>query len=570
MSDRSTGTSLPLRLGRRHVLRGIAALSASGAAGALLAACGGGASNPTNSPAAPATGAQTPITVNQNAPTAAAGGARPTVAATAAPAATSGGLFTFARASDSDNLDPVTQDGNIDIWIFDNIYDQLIRVSDDGTTLVPGLAEKWELSSDNLTYTFHLRQGVTFSDGTPLKASDVKYSLNRAQKTASSPWSFTLTPVKEIATPDDSTVVITLSQVWAPFLADIAMFNSSIISEAFAMKVGEDKLVDQTMGTGPFLLQEWKKGEYILLKKNDKYWEKGLPNLDQIKVLTVPDDNSRILQLQGGEIDGMYDVPLSRIPDLQKDAKLQVKQFTSTDVNFIVLNVRNPPLNDVKVRQALNYATDKQALIKVVNFGVGEIANSFMPNGALYWNKDQTGYPFDLGKAKALMQASSIPSGGKIAIQIRSGSAGGQQLATALKDMWAKIGIDLDIQPFEQSVATDNYRQNKFQTIATGWTNDIIDPDELVSYAILPEQTQNYHTGWVNQEAIDLANKGRTTVDDAERRKIYYRIQEIHMQEAPFVYLYVLPYVDVLKTTVQDFGHHPMGQWVWAKTSIKK
>jgi peptide/nickel transport system substrate-binding protein len=323
------------------------------------------------------------------------------------------------------------------------------------------------------------------------------------------------------------------------------------------------------MGTGPFALVEWKKGEYITLKKNDNYWEKGLPYLNDIKILVVPDDNNRILQLQGGQIDGMYDVPLNRVAELEKDANFVVNKFTSTYNNFIALNTRNAPLNDVKVRQALNYATDKQSLLKVVNFDIGEVSNSFMPNGALYWNKDQTGYPFDLEKAKGLMAASTIPDGGKISIQVQAGRATALQLATALKEMWSQIGIELDIQQLEQAVVTDNYRSNKFEAYATGWTNDIIDPDELVSYAILPEQVQNYHTGWVSQEAVDLANKGRAVLDDAERRKIYYRIQEIHMQDAPFVYLYVIPYVDVLKKNVKGFLHHPMGQWVFSKTSIE-
>ena len=589
MQDFPEQTGLRLRLSRRRLLTGSATIGTAGVLASLLAACGGAAATATSAPAAasakPSIAASAaPLTINNNVtvtvppPAASAAASAATSApaasaskaASAAPAGTAGGTFIFPRASDSDNLDPVTQDGNVDIWIFMSIYDQLIRVSDDGLTLQPMLAEKWEVSSDNLTYTFHLRQGVKFQDGTPMKASDVVYSLKRAKDTKASGWTFTYEPVKDIVAKDDSTVVITLNQVWAPFLADISMFNSSIISEAFAKKIGEDKLVEQTMGTGPYMLAEWKKGEYILLKKNPYYWESGLPLLDQVKITTVPDDNSRILQMQGGEIDGMSDVPLNRVPDLKKDAKLQVNLYTSTYVNFVVLNIRNAPLSDVKVRQALNYATDKQALINVINFGVGEISNSFMPNGALYWNKDQKGYPFDLDKAKALIKESSIPNGGKIAIQTRQGSAGGQALATALKDMWAKIGIDLDIQPTEQSVGTANYRSNQFQTIASGWTNDIIDPDELISYAILPEQTQNYHTGWTNQAAIDAAKQARATLDDAKRRELYYKVQDIHMQDAPFVYLYVLPYVDVLKKEVTGFVHHPMGQWYFTRTSIKK
>jgi len=552
-------TDTPRRLSRRHFLRVVAGMSVAGAVGQLLAACG------TAAPATPAAPGATngPITVDQNKPTSSAG-------PTAASAGAAGGTFTFSRSSDSDNLDPVTQDGNVDIWIFMSIYDQLVRVDRSGTTIEPALAEKWEISPDGLTYTFHLRKGVLFSDGTPLKASDVKFSIDRAKTNKKSGWTFTLEPLKEITTPDDSTIVMTLTEPWAPFLADVAMFNSSIISEAFAKKIGEDKLVEQTMGSGPFALMEWKKGEYIQLKKNEHYWDKGLPYLDQIKITVVPDDNSRILQLQGGDIDGMYDVPLNRVAELSQDPKFTVTQFTSTYNNFIALNTRSGLLSDVKVRQALNYATDKQSLIKIINFGIGEVSNSFMPNGALYWNKDQTGYPFDLDKAKGLIKGSTIPSGGKIAIQIQAGRATSLQLATALKEMWSKIGIDLDIQQLEQAVVTDNYRGNKFEAYATGWTNDIIDPDELVSYAILPEQVQNYHTGWTNQEAIDLAHKGRTEQGDAARRKIYYRIQEIHMQDAPFIYLYVVPYIDVVKKSVQGFFHNPMGQWDWSKTSIQR
>jgi len=574
------------RFGRRRFLAGGAALGMTGAFAALLAACGGAAPTtaPSGSSAAPAASTapqatvaatQAPITINQNATRAPVGasataGSSPVAVTPTTALGASGGTFTFARSTDSDNLDPVVQDGNINIWVFMNIYDQLIRVTDDGLTLQPMLAEKWEISADNLTYTFHLRQGVKFSDGTALKASDVVFSLKRAKETANSPWSFTYEPVKDITAPDDATVVITLNQVWAPFLADISMFNSSIISEAFAKKVGVDKLVEQTMGTGPYMLAEWKKGEYILLKKNPNYWEKGLPLLDQVKIAVVPDDNSRILQLQGGDIDGMYDVPLSRIPDLKKDAKLQVGLYTSTYNNFIVLNTRTGLLSDVKVRQALNYATDKQALINVVNFGVGEISNSFMPNGALYWNKDQKGYPFDLDKAKQILKESGSPNGGKVAIMVRAGGATALQLATVLKDMWSKIGIDLDIQQLESTIVTSNYRANKFEMYASGWTNDIIDPDELVSYAILPEQTQNYHTGWTNQQAIDAAKQARATLDSATRQKLYYQVQDLHMQDAPFIYLYTLPYVDVLKKQVQGFVHHPMGQWYFSRTSITK
>ncbi|MBX6340823.1 MAG: ABC transporter substrate-binding protein [Thermomicrobiaceae bacterium] len=550
-------------LSRRAFVRRASALGFGlpAIAGALTA-CGGGSEATPGGGAGTATGG--PITVNQN--LTATPAASPTAAASTGKA---GGTFTFARLEDSNNLDPVTTDLNVNIWIFMNCYDQLIRVAESGVELMPGLAERWEASSDGMTYTFHLRAGVKFYDGSPLTASDVKWSLERAKTSKDSPWTFTLEAVQDISTPDDQTVVVKLSQPWAPFLADIAMFNSSVVSAAFA-KDNPDKLKEQTMGTGPFHLKEWRKGEFLHLVKNPNYWEPGLPLLDEIKVMTVPDDNSRILQLQGGQVDGMYNVPFNRINDLAQDPKLQVLKFTSTYNNYVALNTRQAPLNDVKFRQALNYATDKKALIDTVFFGNAEVSNSFMPNGALYWNKDLPGYPFDLAKAKELIAQSSSPNGAKLEIQIIAGAQTDLQVATALKDMWKQIGVDLEISQLDQGVYYDNYNNNKFQTQLVYWTNDIIDPDELVSYAITPENAENFHTGWVNQEAVDLAKKGRTTLDPEERRKIYYRIQEINSTDAPFVFLYVLPYVDVVTKQVKNFFQHPMGHWQWKRTSVER
>jgi peptide/nickel transport system substrate-binding protein len=544
---------------------------------AALAACGGGSSSTATTGSSATSGSSggasttptTSITVNQNASPVASGGATPTGSTSSGP---SGGSVILARGTDSDNLDPVTNDGNVNIWLFMNIYDQLITVANDGLSLTPDIAEKWDTSPDGKTFTFHIRSGVKFFDGSDMTVDDIKWSLERAQKTESSPWLFTLEQVDTIDSPDDSTVVITLKEAWAPFLADISMFNSSIISKAFGTKIGEDKLVDQTMGTGPFQLKEWKKAQSMTLVKNPNYWKPGLPKVDQITIPVVTDSNSRILQLKGGQVDGIIgqnDIPLSAVTDLGNTPNLKVYKFTSTYNNFIVLNTRNAPLNDVKVRQALNYATDKKEIIKSLLFGNAEVSNSFMPNGALFWNPDQKGYPVDVDQAKKLISESQSPNGFKLEFQVLSGNQLQLQTATALKDMWQAINVELDILQLEQGVMTDNYRNNKFQARLTGWTNDIIDPDELVSYAILPESTQNYHTGWTNQKAIDLANEGRTTLDESKRKDIYYQIQQIHMDDAPFVYLYVLPYIDALNTKVEGYFHHPMGQWVFANMSVK-
>lgn len=493
-------------------------------------------------------------------------------ASTGEPSGAAGGSITVARQVDSENLDPVIQDGNINIWAFMSIYDQLITVDENGLDLIPRLAESWEAQDEGATYVFNIRPAVKFFDGSDMTVDDIKWSIERARDTEASPWTFSLAQVQEVSTPDESTVVVRLTEPLAPFLPQIAMFNASIISQAFAEEVGVDALVDQTMGTGPFQLSEWRKGEQMTMVKNPNYWEDGLPLLDEIIWTVVPDGNSQILQVQGGEIDGIIgqgDVPFNRVPDLQQDENLNVFLWTSTNNQFIALNCRNPPLNDVKVRQALNYATDKQALIDTILFGNAEVSNSFMPNGALYWNPDQEGYPFDLEQAQAAMAESESPDGFPLEFLVRAGNQQQLQLATALKDMWAAIGVNLDIQQLDIAVWNDKYRGFDFEAVHTQWTNDIIDPDQLVTYAIIPETIENYRTGWVNQEAVDLAMEGRVTLDPEERRNIYYEIQRIHMEDAPFVYLFVVPYIDVMNKRVQGYFHHPMGQYNFARTFVE-
>jgi peptide/nickel transport system substrate-binding protein len=482
---------------------------------------------------------------------------------------TPGGTFRFGRNEDSVTFDPVATFYNSDIWLLQSVYEQLLRVAPNGTELEPSLATSWDISPDGLTYTFHLRQGVTFHDGSPMKASDVKFSMERAKNDPNNIWTFTMVALEEVTTPDDATVVAKLNQPWAPFLADIAMFNCAVMPEAWA-KANAQRLPTEMNGTGPFVFVEFKKGEHVLLKKNPAYWDTGLPYLDEIDVIYVADDNARILQLQGGEVDGINGVPTSRVEELSGDSNLQVLQLPSSYSQYIALNHKAEPLDDVNVRQALNYATDKQTLIQVVLFGTGVEATSFMPRGALYWNDELPGFPFDLDKAKDYLSKSKVPSGFSIELQYLAGAAEIEQLSAAIKDMWAKIDVDVSIAPTEMTTFNDNFTNETFQAMATYWTNDIIDPDELVAFAVEPKTADAFHTGWSNAEAVDLAAKGRAEQDPEKRKQMYFRIQELFNQDASMVLLYNKPFINVLTKKVHDFEQPPTGQYVWKKTWIEQ
>jgi peptide/nickel transport system substrate-binding protein len=435
------------------------------------------------------------------------------------------------------------------------------------------VAESWEAGADGTSYTFAIRQGVKFQDGSDLLTDDIIFTLNRSKTLETSPWTFSLDQVNEVTAPDASTILITLTQVWAPFLSDISLFSNNILSKAWVEANGEEALADNGMGTGPFALKEWVKGEHLTLVKNEYYWEEGLPLIDEVVFLVTPDGNSQILQLQGGEIDGIVgqgDVPFNRLTDLEGDDSLQVLSFLSTYVNYVGLNCREAPLDNIPARQALNYATDKQALVDTILFGRAEISNGYMPNGALYWNPDIEPYPFDLDKAKELLAETPTPDGFPLKLTIISGNQLNLQLATALQEMWSQIGVEVEIEQVESSVFFEKLVTTfDYQAAPSSWTHDIIDPDEIVSIGILPDAMQSWGTGWVNEEVFALAEEGRLETDDAKRREIYYEIQKLHFEDAPLVFLYTSPYIDALSTRVKGFFHHPMGQYDLRRMTIE-
>jgi len=304
-------------------------------------------------------------------------------------------------------------DDNPALFISVNVYDTLLRTTKDGTNVEPGLATKWESTADGLTWTFTLRDGLKFSDGSAMKASDVKASLDVARGGEKSAWKDVYKAIKDITASDDKTVKITLSQPYAPLLSVLAMFSGGVLpadmAKATDAKDYDNALAWKTKGTGAYYSEGWKKGDPIVLKRNPNYW-KGTPALDEVRIEYIPDDNTRVLKLQGGETDVVDFVPFSQIAALNTQPNVKAQTFSIQQTAFVILNTSKPPLNDVKVRQALNYATDKEAIIKNVYFGQAKVMNSPIPQGT-YYDKNLVGYPYDLEKAKALMAQSSGASG---------------------------------------------------------------------------------------------------------------------------------------------------------------
>lgn len=503
-------------------------------------------------------------------------------------AVTRGGSMVFGRYADSLFLDPVLNDANLDIWILTNLYDTLLQPTADGKGVQPGLATRYAVSNAGKTMTLTLRPGIKFADGNPITAADVKWSLDRARNPDNGAWNGLIGSIDSIAA-SGSTVTITLKRPDPSLPSALATFNTGIMPQKlFTAAPGANDaakakaFAEKPIGSGPFVLSEWKRGSYMVLKRNPYYWKMGddkkpLPYLDTLRFEIIPDDSTRILKLQAGEIQGAEFIPLSRVAELKADPKINMVLFPSTKVNDIIMNNRSTlkdgsanPLSDVRVRQALNYAVNRDALIQLVTFGTGKPMKSFMSSGTPLFDPTQKGYSYDPEKAKALLKAAGFAGGIDVTSMATSGSADDQALLTALQQMWGAVGVRLKIEQLDQATKTARYRANDFQMRTGAWTDDIADPSEITGYYAVAGETEAAHTGFSDPTIEKLFVQSQAETDKTKRAALYKQIQTLYTAASPTIYLFETPYAVALLNSVKGFNQIPLGNNIFERTSIEK
>ena len=474
----------------------------------------------------------------------------------------SGGSISMSLADqDAQSFDPPAPIDNMSIWTMLLFYDQLVRVNSDGTAIEPGLAESWSASEDGTVYTFNLRE-ATFHDGTPVTAADVAYCIDRAINLEGGAWSFIYSALSSVEATDEKTVVMTLVGPWAPLEADLAMFTASIYPKAAHEEQGDD-LFQNPIGSGAYSFVSWDKDQQIVLAKNPSWWDTGKPYIDELTFKVLPDSNARMLQFQAGELDIATNVPFNQLEALQSNPDVKVVLDAVARIDYIGLNTIRPPFDDVKVRQAINYAVDKQSIIDNVLFGYGEIANSFLPKMPGR-NPDQAPYPYDLDMAKQLMAESSSPDGFEGELIVQAGEAVDVQVCQLVAAALSEIGGNITISQIDGGTLIDRIytAEPDFDLCKVYYTTDIVDPDELASFAVASDGgTLAVGTSYKNDQVDQLIKDSQSNLDPASRQEVYNQIQQIVMDDAHFLYLFYPSGRTAIQSYVENFHVLPTGNY---------
>ena len=483
-----------------------------------------------------------------------------TVPARAADAPKRGGTLIMARNSDIVSFEPVVPSDNMSIWAKLLIFQMLARTTPSGDSVEPDLAEGWEISGDKRTYSFHLRPNAGFSDGSPVTSEDVAFSFNRAIHDKDTPWG-SMYPKLTIETPDPKTVVFKLQEDYTPFLAAVSLHGACIIPKAYFNKVGVKEFGEKPIGSGPFHMLEWKKGDSVTFDRNPHFWNPEKPYLDRVVLSIIADDNVRMLKVQSGDIDIATFVPFSQIDKLKRASGVDVQVSPYDRIDWLQFNDKLPLFQDVKIRQALNYAVNKEAIVKAVLFGYGEVPTSFLPKMYLT-DLDQKPYTYDLAKAKQLMSESSQPSGFAVTLKTVAGDIIGNQVAQIVQQMLLPLGVKMAIQPVENDTQAQQVQNGDYQMAQAYMTSDILDPSELVTYAAQSDGGSNAaYSNYKNPKVDALALQGLRETDPDKRRAIYKQLQQLMFADAAMLWLYWTPAVTALRTNVHGFRVLPTGNY---------
>lgn len=487
----------------------------------------------------------------------------------------------FGRSADATFLDPAKFLDNESAMVIENIFDGLVRYRDDSTLIEPALASAWSISPDGLTYTFTLRRGVAFHDGTPFNAEAARFSLLRKidpshpfYRAKHGKMDTTLRAVKSVEAVDEFTLRLSLKAPHATLLDELARHSSYIVSPA-AVKALDERFGERPVGTGPFVFESWIKGERIILRANPRYFG-GAPKIDGVVFRVVPDGKVRLLELKAGAIHALDALAPEDRDEVLRTRGLVLEAKPGMNVGYLAMNGDRAPLDNPKVRQAIAHAVNTPALIKLAYMGMASPATSPLPPTMWGHNPRLKPYAFDPAKARALLRQAGLPHGFETTLWVmpvsRPYMPQPDKIARIIQDNLAAVGIRARLVTHDWSAYLAKAYAGEHDLCLLGWVSSA-DPSDILEHlfdldnAVKPHAT---NISFFRDKGVHaLLHQGALEADPKRRLEAYARAQEIIRDQAPLLPLAHAYQTLARSAKVTGIVNHQTGVIRFAKAEMR-
>jgi peptide/nickel transport system substrate-binding protein len=483
-----------------------------------------------------------------------------------------GGSLTYARQAGPLTLNPFYPiNGNGDIFADTLLFQGLVMPDPTGKTdnVVPGVASSWSVSSNGLTYTFHIRPGIKFSNGQAVTAADVVFSLEYFANPKLDETAVLATGFKSAVAVNASTVQMNLTEPTPGILYNISIFDGMIVPKNLYQKEGK-KFWNDPVGTGPFKFSSWTRGSSITFVRNPYYWQPGMPYLNKVTYDYVTSDNTRLLDVENGQAQIADGIPFSEIAAVKSNSSVTLQTAKVPYWVGLWMNEQLKPFQNLDVRKAMEYAINRPLINKQIFDGLGTNPNSVLPQ-LKFDAPDSVVHPYtyNVALAKSYMAKSDFPKGFSVTLQYPSGYAEYTDLVLVLQAEWAAIGIKVKLQSEDEATETQLYTAGKYDITFpyAEFTSDVTVPDEYATFVGVYDGDEAFYSWWKDPTIQSMIEKFTHTASNASRVVQWPKIQAAMLDQTPFINVIDLPFVNVHGTNVCGTYLDPLGadslQYTW-------
>lgn len=493
--------------------------------------------------------------------------------------------FVFARGADAQKLDPADVDDGESVNTMAQIFEGLMAFKSGSLEVEPRLAESVSISEDGLRYTFKLRSGVVFHDGTPLNAETARFSFDRQMdpdhpahfpEASFQYWENLFADIERVETVDDMTLRFHLSSPNVGLLATFAAFPSWLVSPGGFEKHG-DKMAFNPVGTGPYRFVDWRPNEAVILERNPDYWREPAAGFDRLVLRSIPLNTSRLSELVAGNIHGLDGIQPSELSDLEKDPRFEIHRATGLNVGYLAFCSLHERMQDPDLRRAISRAIDRQNLVNLALNGYGKVAAYPAPQGILGIPADDGPIRYDPEAARKLVEANPHWLAEPIELatfgQPRMYFPDPQRIASLIRSDLEKVGLPVEIVNREFKSHLHISRRGEAEMVLLGWIGDTADPDNfLTTFFHSKSATMGSALNvsfYRNPEMDALLEKGLTIADRKEREQLYGKILGLWERDLPLIPLVQGDQITVMDKRVRGYvlapsGNHFFGPVYWS------